>query len=50
MAPRSNRADGDPPELRKIILSNIPDQGLGYYDKNSKLVRVSDVNLQLIGT
>ena len=50
MAPRSDRADGEPPELREIILSNIPDQGLGYYDKNSKLVRVSDVNLQLIGT
>jgi hypothetical protein len=40
MAPRSDRADGEPPELREIVLSNIPDQGLGYYDKNYKLVRL----------
>ena len=49
MAPRYERTDGDP-TLREILLSNVPSQGLGYYDKNAKLVLVSDVNLQLIGT
>ena len=50
MAPRSDISNGEPPELREIVLSNVPGQGLGYYDKSSKLVVVSDVNLQLIGT
>ena len=47
MAPRVSE---DPPELREIILSNVPNKGLGYYDKNNQLVLVSDVNLQLVGT
>ena len=47
MAPRS---EDEPPELREIVLSNVPNKGLGYYDKNSQLFTVSDVNLQLIGT
>ena len=47
MAPRANKSDDD---LREIAISNVPNQGLGYYDRNSKLVLVSDVNLQLIGT
>ena len=50
MAPRSDRTDGEPPDLREIVLSNVPKKGLGYYDRTSKLVMVSDVNLQLIGT
>ena len=47
MAPRANE---DPPELREIELANVPNQGLGYHDKNNKIVLVSDVNLQLVGT
>ena len=46
MAPRVDRDD----DLREIALANVPNRGLGYYDKNSKLVLVTDVNLQLIGT
>jgi hypothetical protein len=45
--PQSN---DDPPEIREIVLSNVANQGLGYYDKSSQLVLVSDVNLQLVGT
>ena len=48
MAPRTN--SDDPPELREIVLANVPNKGLGYYDRESKLVMVSDVNLQLVGT
>ena len=48
MAPRTSEKENS--ELRDVVLSNIPDQGLGYYDKNKKLIRVSDINLQLIGT
>ena len=47
MAPR---ATGRDEEIREIAISNVPNRGLGYYDRNSKLVLVSDVNLQLIGT
>ena len=45
MAPREN--DGE--SVREINISNVPNQGLGYYDKNSKLVLVSDANMQLLG-
>ena len=47
MAPRDNGDDG---ELREIVLSNVLNKGLGYYDRNSKLMVVSDVNMQLLGT
>ena len=46
MAPRVEKDD----DLREIALANVPNCGLGYYDKNSKLVLVTDVNLQPIGT
>ena len=46
MAPRVDRDD----DIREIALANVPNRGLGNYDKNSKLVLVTDVNLQLIGT
>jgi hypothetical protein len=47
MAPRAERPDET---LREIAISNVPNRGLGYYDRNSKLILVSDVNLKLIGT
>ena len=47
MAPHANTSDG---ELREIVLSNVSNRGLGYYDRISKLTLVTDVNLQLIGT
>ena len=37
-------------ETQEIVLSNVLNQGLGYYDKSSQLKIVSDVNLQLVGT
>ena len=48
MAPRIRQ--DDPPEIREIALGNVPGQGLGYKDKDGKIVMVADVNLQLIGT
>ena len=44
------RATEDPPELCKIELANVPNQGLGYHDRNNKVVLVSDANVQLVGT
>ena len=49
MAPRADRSEEDPSH-REIVLANVPGRGLGYYDKNSKLVMVTEVNLQLVGT
>ena len=48
MAPRADKSGGE--SLGEIVLANVPGRGLGYYDKNSKLVLVSEVNLQLVGT
>ena len=50
MAHRAEPLDNVSDESREILLSNVPNRGLGYYDKNNQLVMVSDVNLQLIGT
>ena len=50
MAPRSDSSENVADDSREILLSNVPNQGLGYYDRNNQLVMVSDVNLQLIGT
>jgi hypothetical protein len=47
MAPR---AEIDPPDQHEIVLSNVANQGLGYYDKNAQLKIVSEANLQLLGT
>ena len=44
------KASEEPLELRDIELANVPNQGLGYHDKNNKVVLVSDANLQLVGT
>ena len=45
------RAETDPAsEKHEIVLSNVVNQGLGYYDKNSQLKIVSEANLQLLGT
>ena len=35
--------------IREVALANVPNRGLGYY-QNNKLVLVTDVNLQLLGT
>ena len=48
MAPRPRQ--DDPPEVRDIVLGNVPGEGLGFRDRDGKLVMVADVNLQLIGT
>ena len=48
MAPRADKSGGE--SLGEIVLANVPGRGLGYYDKNAKLVMVSEVNLQLVGT
>ena len=44
------KASEEPLELRDIELANVPNQDLGYHDKNNKVVLVSDANLQLVGT
>ena len=46
MAPRAN----DSVDVQQLRLVNVPDKGLGYYDKDSRLVIVSSVSLKLIGT
>ena len=46
MAPRAN----DTTEILQLRLANVPGRGLGYYDKDSKLVVVSSVSLKLLGT
>ena len=46
MAPRAN----DSVDVQQLRLANVPDKGLGYYDKDSRLVIVSSVSLKLIGT
>ena len=51
MAPRANRdPDHDPTEVHQLRLSNVEGKGLGYYDKDSRLIMVSAVSLKLIGT
>ena len=50
MAPSADRTENVSDESREILLSNVPNRGLGYYDKNNQLVMVADVNLQLVGT
>ena len=47
MSPRAIRSDVDVHQLR---LANVPEKGLGYYDKESRLVIVSSVSLKLLGT
>lgn len=47
MAPRVRLDD---PSIRDVHLSNVPGKGLGYYDRDGKLVMVADVSLQLLGT
>jgi hypothetical protein len=50
MAPRQNRNNDDPPEFEHLRLSNVSGKGLGYYDKDSRLIMASSVSLKLIGT
>ena len=47
MAPR---AEIDAPDQHEIVLANVANHGLGYYDKNAELKIVSEANLQLLGT
>ena len=47
MAPR---AEIEAPDQHEIVLSNVANHGLGYYDKNAELKIVSEANLQLLGT
>ena len=46
MAPRAD----DSVEIQQLRLANVPGRGLGYYDKDSRLVMVSNVSLKLLGT
>jgi hypothetical protein len=51
MAPRRKNRETEEDDARdtpKIV--NIGGKGLGYYDKNTKLVQVSDVGLKLVGS
>ena len=51
MAPRKPKDhDLDPVEVHQLWLSNVEGSGLGYYDKDSRLMMVSAVSLKLIGT
>ena len=47
MAPRARNNE---PDIQQLRLANVPDKGLGYYDKESRLVMVSNVSLKLLGT
>ena len=46
MSPRAIRSDVD---VHQLWLANVPEKGLGYYDKESRLVIVSSVSLKLLG-
>ena len=46
MSPRAIRSDVDVHQLR---LANVPEKGLGYYDKESRLVIISSVSLKPLG-
>ena len=46
MSPRAIRSDVDVHQLR---LANVPEKGLGYYDKEFRLVIVSSVSLKPLG-
>ena len=51
MAPRRKTRETEEEDARdtpKIV--NVAGKGLGYYDKNTRLVQVSDVGLKLAGT
>ena len=47
MSPRAITSDVDVHQLR---LANVPEKGLGYYNKKSRVVIVSSVSLKLLGT
>ena len=46
MAPRAN----DTADIQQLRIANVPGKGLGYYDKDSRLVIVASVSLKLLGT
>ena len=37
-------------EVQQLRLANVPGKGLGYYDKDARLIMASSVSLKLIGT
>ena len=50
MAPRAKKANLDESEIHQLRLANVEGKGLGYYDKDSRLIMISAVSLKLIGT
>ena len=46
MSPRAIRSDVD---VHQLWLANVPEKGLGYYDKEPRLVIVSSVSLKPLG-
>ena len=50
MAPRAKKANLDESDIHQLRLANVEGKGLGYYDKNSRLIMTSAVSLKLIGT
>ena len=50
MAPRAKKANLDESDTHQLRLANVEGKGLGYYDKDSRLIMTSAVSLKLIGT
>ena len=50
MAPRAKRTNLDESDVHQLRLANVDGRGLGYYDRESRLVMASSVSLKLIGT